>query len=364
LSKRSLFNLSASLCLLALLLVPYTISGCTVSETSSVSQEETVDVPNEAAQPKVDTTQLLADLGTLSDDSFEGRKTGTVGNQRAREYIVQAFEKHGLQPFDSSFIQPFSFFSKEDNKEHRGANVVGYIEGASNPERYIVITAHYDHLGVINGQIYNGADDNASGTAALFAVADYFSKHRPDNSVILVATDGEELGEEGSKAFVARPPVGRHAIVVNVNLDMIAHDDQNKLYVAGTYQYPFLKPYVEEASKDGRVELVFGLDRPYPRERLDVPVRQRLVPRGQHPVSLLPRGRAQGLPQANRRFRNHRPEFLRWRGRGSRRRRSRARPESSHDRRPAARARFHAAIMSGAASSGRSVCLRRASAPW
>jgi hypothetical protein len=267
LSKRSLFNLSGSLCLLALLLVPYTISGCTVSETSSVSQEETVDVPNEAAQPKVDTTQLLADLGTLSNDSFEGRKTGTVGNQRARDYIVQAFEKHGLQPFDSSFIQPFSFFSKEDNKEHRGANVVGYIEGASNPERYIVITAHYDHLGVINGQIYNGADDNASGTAALFAVADYFSKHRPDNSVILVATDGEELGEEGSKAFVARPPVGRHAIVVNVNLDMIAHDDQNKLYVAGTYQYPFLKPYVEEASKDGRVELVFGLDRPYPREQ-------------------------------------------------------------------------------------------------
>ena len=266
-SKRSLFNLSANLCLLVLLLVPFTVSGCAASETSSIPQEETASAPNEAAQPKVDATQLLADLRTLSDDSFEGRKTGTAGNQRARDYIVQAFEKHGLQPFDSSFIQPFSFFSREDNKEYRGANVVGYTEGASDPDHYIVVTAHYDHLGVINGQIYNGADDNASGTAALFAVADYFSKHRPDNSVILVATDAEELGEEGSKAFVAHPPVSRDAIVVNVNLDMISHDDQNKLYVAGTYQYPFLKPYVEEAGKDGRVELVFGLDRPYPREQ-------------------------------------------------------------------------------------------------
>lgn len=81
----------------------------------------------------------------------------------------------------------------------------------------------------------------------------------------MLATDGEEFGEEGSKAFVARPPVSRDAIVANVNLDMIAHDDQNKLYVAGTYQYPFLKPYVEKASKKGGVELVFGLDRPYPR---------------------------------------------------------------------------------------------------
>ena len=252
---------------MAVLLVPFTVLGCAASETSSVPQEETLDASSEAARPKVEATQLLADLRTLSGDSFEGRKTGTAGNQRARDYIVQAFEKHGLQPFDSSFIQPFFFFSKEDNKEYRGANVVGYIEGASDPDRYIVVTAHYDHLGVINDQIHNGADDNASGTAALFAVADYFSKHRPDNSVILVATDGEELGEEGSKAFVARPPVSGDALVVDVNLDMIAHDDQNKLYVAGTYQYPFLKPYVEEASKNGRVELVFGLDRPYPREQ-------------------------------------------------------------------------------------------------
>ena len=77
-------------------------------------------------------------------------ETGYGGQPEARDYIVQAFEKHGLQPFGSSFIQPFFFFSKEGNKEYRGANVVGYIEGALDPDRYIVITAHYDHLGVSN----------------------------------------------------------------------------------------------------------------------------------------------------------------------------------------------------------------------
>ncbi|MBV9453038.1 MAG: M28 family peptidase [Rubrobacter sp.] len=121
--------------------------------------------------------------------------------------MVQTFEKHGLQTFGNSFIQPFSFFSRENNKEYRGANVVGYVEGASDPEHYIVVTTHYDYLSVINKQIYNGADDNASGTAALFAVVGYFSKHRPDTSIIVPATDGEEFGEESSKAFVAHPPV-------------------------------------------------------------------------------------------------------------------------------------------------------------
>ena len=260
---RPLFkNPSVYLCLLVLLLVLFAATpGCAVSETSSAPKQETSDAPKEAAQQEVDAAQLLADVQTLSDDSMEGRKPGTAGSERARDYIIQAFEKHDLQPFGGSFVQPFYFFSEEDSEVYRGVNVVGYIEGVSDPDRYIVVTAHYDHLGVVDGQIHNGADDNASGTAALFAMADYFSRHRPDNSIILLVTDAEEIGLKGSEAFMAHPPVGRDAIVVNVNVDMISHSDQNRLYVAGTYHYPFLKPYVQEVT-DPRVNLVFGLDRP------------------------------------------------------------------------------------------------------
>jgi transposase InsO family protein len=132
LSKRSFFkNLSANLCLLALLLVLFAISGCAASETSSVSQEETVDAPNEAVQQKVDATPLLSDLRSLSDDSFEGRKTGTAGNQKARDYIVQAFQKHGLQPYDDSLIQRHSW----PNRQMVRTVIFEYIERFYNTRR-------------------------------------------------------------------------------------------------------------------------------------------------------------------------------------------------------------------------------------
>ena len=86
------------------------------------------------------------------------------------------------------------------------------------------MSAHYDHIGVRNGQVFNGADDNASGTAALFALGKYFSEHRPEHTVIFAAFDAEEAGEWGSKSFVKQPPVPAASIVVNINMDMIARD--------------------------------------------------------------------------------------------------------------------------------------------
>jgi hypothetical protein len=99
-------------------------------------------------QPKVKATQLLAGSGRCR--AIRSRVENGYGGQPEEDHIVQAFEKHGLQPFDSSVIQPFFFFSKEGNKEYRGANIVGYIEGALDPDRYIVVTTPYEHLGVIN----------------------------------------------------------------------------------------------------------------------------------------------------------------------------------------------------------------------
>ena len=81
-------------------------------------------------------------------------------------------------------------------------NVVGRIDGTAAPGRYIVVSAHYDHIGVRNGQVFNGADDNASGTAALFALARHFSANRPRHSLIFAAFDAEESGLRGARHFV------------------------------------------------------------------------------------------------------------------------------------------------------------------
>ena len=124
------------------------------------------------------------------------------------------------------------------------------------------MSAHYDHLGVQNGVVFNGADDNGSGTAALFALAKYFSKHRPEHSVIFAAFDAEEAGEWGSKAFVKQPPVPAASIVVNVNMDMIARDPNDKLFAVGTRATPFLRPYLEHVAASAPIKLLFGHEDP------------------------------------------------------------------------------------------------------
>lgn len=213
----------------------------------------------------IDAAQLLSDLKTLSADDMQGRLIGTPGSAKAREYIVDRFKQSGLQMLGDSYLQPFETKNRNGDSLN-GTNVFGYIKGRKNPDKYIVVTAHYDHLGVRNGEIYNGADDNASGTCALFAMTKYFSKSRPNNSIIFVAFDGEEGGLRGAKYFVEHLPVSKNSILLNVNMDMIAHNDVNELYASGTIHYPYLKKYLEPfaKSKDVPVKLILGHDAPNP----------------------------------------------------------------------------------------------------
>lgn len=206
--------------------------------------------------------QLLRDVETLASEAMAGRKAGTAGGAKARDYVALRFKQSGLKFYTASPLQTFTFTYPKESAEQQGANVVGYIKGKTFPASHIVVTAHYDHLGVRNGEIYNGADDNASGVAALFAIGAYFSKHRPAHSIILVAFDAEEESGEGARKFVAAPPVNVQSIVLNVNLDMISHNDQNELYAAGTYHYPFLKPYLQKVAASAPVKLLFGHDSP------------------------------------------------------------------------------------------------------
>ena len=211
----------------------------------------------------IDAPQLLRDLQVLSADEMEGRAVGTPGGARARAYVVERFKTSGLIPFGSSFEHSFTFSSARGTPAERtGVNVIGYVPGTRHPGRYLVLTAHYDHIGVRNGQVFNGADDNASGTAALFALARHFSGRRPENSVIFAALDGEEAGLRGAHAFVASPPVDVNALTINLNMDMIGRDSKDLLYVVGTYAQPFLKPFIERIAAKAAVKLVMGHDDP------------------------------------------------------------------------------------------------------
>lgn len=209
----------------------------------------------------IDAKQLLRDVEILSADDMEGRFVGSQGGVKARNYLVKRFKEIGLAEIGGKSLQPFPY-SGRDKVEVQGANVFGMLKGTKHPDKYIVITAHYDHLGMRNGVIYNGADDDASGTSAIMALAKYFKNHLTENSLIFVAFDAEETGGTGSKKFVAEPPVAAESIVMNVNIDMIGQNDKNELYASGTYHYPSLKTYLEPIAKDARVKLILGHDRP------------------------------------------------------------------------------------------------------
>ena len=122
-----------------------------------------------------------------------------------------------------------------------------------------MVTAHYDHLGIRNGEVFNGADDNASGVAALIAAAASLSRDKPLHSVVIAALDAEESGLNGARAFMAQPPDPQTAIALNLNFDMVGRDATNTLYAVGTHQYPFLKPYLEKVAQRP-VELALGHD--------------------------------------------------------------------------------------------------------
>lgn len=177
-------------------------------------------------------TELLKHLKSLSSDAFEGRRTGTAGAIKTQKYIINQFHTLNVLPLSKGYEQPFKF--TENNKAYHATNILGYIKGTGLPEKYIVISAHYDHEGIKKGKIYNGADDNASGLSALFSFAEYFINHPPRHSVILAAFDGEELGIQGSKYFVNNTIIPIEDIVVNLNMDMISRSDKNELFAVGT----------------------------------------------------------------------------------------------------------------------------------
>ncbi len=212
-----------------------------------------------AAPVRVDAAQVFRDVEVLAADTMQGRLAGSAGGERAREYIRSRLEQSGVTPVDGTFEHAFTFTSR--GEERHGTNLIGVIRGTRYGDRFIVVTAHYDHVGVRNRQVYNGADDNASGVAGLLAVAVHFSREKPQHSLLIAALDAEEEGLQGAKALLRDPPVPVDAMTIDINMDMIGRDPRNRLFAVGTYYFPFLKPYLEHAAQPP-VTLLFGHDTP------------------------------------------------------------------------------------------------------
>jgi Zn-dependent M28 family amino/carboxypeptidase len=161
---------------------------------------------------------------------MQGRKAGSPGIEKAAKYIELQFSEIGLKPFEnSSFRQSFKHInSRSEKKEELDLfNIIGLLEGTSLKEEFVIISAHYDHLGQIEGGkgdlVFNGANDNATGVAAMIMLAEYFKKAKINKrSILFVAFTAEEMGLIGSNYF--GKTISAESIIAGVNIEMIGKE--------------------------------------------------------------------------------------------------------------------------------------------
>ena len=223
--RRATFALVAALCAASLF-----SSGC-----------QHVFRPSVEIKPS-DVRQWVA---CLASDEMRGRANGSEQMKQAAQWIAGQFERFGLHmaPGQRSYLQQYSF-TRPNGMAVSERNVVGYIEGA-DPElrdEYLIISAHFDHLGVrrpVDGDsIYNGADDDASGVAAMIGIARILDEMRasPGRSIVFIAFSGEEIAFNGSRYYRDNPLFPLHATYLNVNLEMVgqcAKIGRRRYYITG-----------------------------------------------------------------------------------------------------------------------------------
>jgi Zn-dependent M28 family amino/carboxypeptidase len=206
------------------LLIAFVLIYACNTDKKKVKKEITVE--------SIDTTTVRKHLYTLASDEMEGRRTGTPGIEKAAQYIEGEYKRIGLTTYDTlkDYRQTFTFKNRRTNEDITAFNVIGVLEGKSKKDEYVVISAHYDHLGIrkVEGQkdsIYNGADDDASGTTAVLALAEYFAKKKNnERTIIFVAFTAEEMGLVGSRHF--GKDVDASKFVAGINIEMIGKDSE------------------------------------------------------------------------------------------------------------------------------------------
>ncbi len=193
--------------------------------------------------------ELKEYLYTFASDEFEGRDTGEPGQKKAAEYLKEQYKKMEIP----SPLGEDDYFQEIPESYFRGGiksseNVLAYIEGSEKPDEIVVISAHYDHVGVdANGNVFNGADDDGSGTVSLLEIAEAFMNAKkdgvgPKRSILFLHVTGEEKGLYGSRYYTENPVFPLENTVTDLNIDMIGRidgshqgeDKSNYVYLIGS----------------------------------------------------------------------------------------------------------------------------------
>ncbi|WP_460218569.1 M28 family metallopeptidase [Psychroserpens sp. MEBiC05023] len=205
--------------------------------------------------------ELKDHVYTFSSDDFKGRKAGEIGHHKASKFLKDYYINQEIKsPLGSKYYQhiPESYFS-DGIKDSQ--NVIAYVKGSVYPDEVIIISAHSDHEGYTDTEIYNGADDNGSGTAAVLEMAQAFNKaaeqgNRPKRSVVFIHFTGEEVGLNGSRYYTQYPVFSMTNTVANLNIDMIGRvdeshiDDENYVYIIGADRLSTELHYISEEANN------------------------------------------------------------------------------------------------------------------
>lgn len=227
-----------------------------VGEKDTVPQASAPARSPAAAPAKLPTlpteSRLRAIVGELASPAYEGRHGN--GAVRAREYLIGQFRQLKLEPlFQGEFVQ---IVPGKEPGTVQGRNVGAMLRGADPALRdeWVILAAHFDHLGIRNGRIYPGADDNASGVAMMLEVARSVVEGsvQPKRSIMFIGFDLEEAGLFGSRYFVAHSPVPLESVVLFVTADMISRAlggvCEKHVFVMGTEHAPALRPWIDRAA--------------------------------------------------------------------------------------------------------------------
>lgn len=221
-----------------------------VAASCSPTQKTTKVVDVAAYKNTITPAELSKHLYIVADDNMEGRNTGEPGQKRAGEYLINEYKKIGVSfpPGATDFYQkvPSEFMKKGfAPKLNDSENIWAFIEGTEKPNEVLVISAHYDHVGMKNGEVFNGADDDGSGTVALLEIAQAFKKAKndgfgPKRSILFLHVTGEEHGLHGSRFYSENPLFPIENTIADINIDMIGRRDtlhpktNNYVYVIGS----------------------------------------------------------------------------------------------------------------------------------
>lgn len=253
-------------------------AGTLLLATTACAQRPAAGVPGPGET--VITEELIRrHVLVIADDSMLGRNTPSPGLEKTAGYVASQFTRLGLTPAGDggSFLQRYplaggaTVHGPASPEPATAPNVVGVVRG-TDPElrqEYVVISAHMDHVGTSGGSaadtIWNGADDDASGTAGVLALAEAFAKAPPKRSLIFLTVSGEEHGLWGSAWFTTHPPVPLDRIVANLNLDMIGRNWKDSIVVIGV-EHSDLGATVAQVAATRRSLGITPMRDPWPQE--------------------------------------------------------------------------------------------------